>query len=157
MNSLELTKRAVNLSAHSKQFDVHTSSVRYDSAKKMAKRCNKFVKDVLLKEDGLFQNQLRNSTIHSVCQILRKDSFNAFNFLQTMDYHGHVLSLKAISVVRYMQNLDPYSRDSIFDSASTISRCSTRIIERYGKLVDYNLSYVSDELVGGDYLTFRID
>ena len=74
-----------------------------------------------------------------------------------MDYHGHVLSLKAISVVRSMQNLGPYSQDSIFASASTISRCS-RIIERYGKsVVDYTLSYVSEELGGGECLTFRID
>jgi hypothetical protein len=51
-----------------------------------------------------------------------------------MDTHGHILSLKAISVIRQMQELDQFVRHCIFVSASIISRAA-RVIEQYGKSI----------------------
>jgi hypothetical protein len=96
------------------------------------------------------------ATVNAVCKILREDKFTAFNFLYTMDAHGHVLSLKAISVIRQMQELDKFSRHCIFVSASSISRAA-RVIEQYGKfIVDYKISNVSAELGSGERLEFNV-
>jgi hypothetical protein len=152
----DLTTRAVNSFAPPNQFDASKCYVRRDSSKKVARRCKLYVENVLLKEQSLFDNHLRISTVNAVCKILREDKFTAFNFLYTMDAHGHVLSLKAISVIRKMQELDKFSRNCIFVSASSISRCA-RVIEQYGKsIVNYEITNVSEELGSGERLEFNV-
>jgi hypothetical protein len=105
-----LTTRAVNSFASPNQPDSLNSSVRRDSVTKVAARCKLYVENILLQEQSLFDNHLRVATVNAVCKILREDKFTAFNFLYTMDAHGHVLSLKAISVIRQMQELNKFSR-----------------------------------------------
>jgi hypothetical protein len=151
----DLTTRAVNSFASPQRLDAVNSSVRRDSASKVADRCKSYVENVLLQEQGLFDNHLSVCTVNAVCKILREDKFTAFNFLFTMDAHGHILSLKAISVIWMMQELDKFSRHCIFVSASSISRAA-RVIEQYGKsIVDYKITNVSAALGSGERLEFN--
>jgi hypothetical protein len=55
-----------------------------------------------------------------------------------------------------MQELDKFSRNCIFVSASSISRCA-RVIEQYGKsIVNYEITNVSEELGSGERLEFNV-
>ena len=155
--SLELTKRAINLfAAKPNQFNTDINTVSYDTAGKEKKRISEFISQVLLKENVLFDNQLRYSTINAVVQIMRQDIFTPYKFIKTMDIHGHSLSLKAIGVIREMHGLDKYSRDCIFASASQITRAA-RVVEQYGEhLVPYKLGNVSPALGGGESLEFSM-
>jgi hypothetical protein len=65
-----------------------------------------------------------------------------------------VLSLKAILVIRKMQELDMFSRHCIFVSALSISRAA-RVIEQYGKsILDYKITNISPALGSGERLVF---
>jgi len=153
---VELTRRAVNIfAANPSHFDSETSGVRRDSTNKQQIRMQKFLSEVMLtKEDGLFGNQLRYSTISAVTKIMRDDIFTPFKFIKQMDMHGHVLSLKGIDCIRQMQGLDNYSRNGIFASMSSITRAAA-VVEQYGKhLVPYILRNVSYDLGGGECLEF---